>query len=1077
MRQFLVIMLLFFATTVNAEKVVCGSDVFDPTTSSFNVSAKQICDEDKIKNALSYIVAESYQKSKTIQSAFDYFKVEPPLTPTTISSSRKISEIIKSCYGLFVKLIIAGLFYRVVIGSMNAMQGEVKADSKTMRSVALFAVVCFLNYPISGGYPMVYWLTVVCTLSGLSLLTWGQSSMLPFFVFDFGAVTKDNVYNPNAFIEQGRGFAVDLIKTVQSSRNTVLITNRANGPTFKDSEFLEDESKLWKVEEIWGNLVSAINMPSLNGLNTYYEEYSDLSDVRLASGRKVIEDLGSGSVVKLRYAPMSSCVGRICHNKMSSMASFNVERGRVNDEGEVVLPIISTKTDTDDLFETENTGLFRHPVELKDTKLLVKLVNSGAVEILQSLYGANHSKAVVDQKSRELISVLRLLAGEDKDLFQKLAKQAGAFALGVADVSQFDDKTKQRKGTVYNYNPLDISTIKQNTPFGKVLPDAYVAAEYVTQFNCINAVLSDFDKSYSDAQIYAKSKVEGDFDKGHKEADSDYHHLTGQCYTFNNNILGSLYGEQTTELFVKTYQSLKENPTPEKRTEVIEKMFTSNKSLFTSMADKALEKGREKKEEIARYYSAVHATVMAASMNNNIDDLDGSKTEVMSDLRRFGYINLPAFFFAISDIQDDNRQTITSSDPATSYYAQSSTYLTAPISEETKSDSVLFNGLFDNFMEFGKTFAIPLSGEGDYSNVNENDLVVEEVDNLSQKFLSIMVDFIVPSDHVIKGGFGFDPEKSLIDGYKSCAFTSSCVEFTAHPIAIVSSYGKDLIKNAINLWMFGSVMSFLSDSVDSIVDSIGAAFGDVGESRTKSILKSVTELVAKFGGAMIKALLMVFKIAGVISIAISVVFLLLGVVAGYILPVIPFLAVVTHIIVWITDVAVMAFAGIPMSFLMIIERGGKPFLSPATFFGTLGSIILRPVLSFVSFVIFYVMTYVAFYLLNSSLYHVVNMATFSTSSITAFMASAVGFIAYLVILVGLYYAVIKVCVNYLNKLPDYILDALEIKSFAGNLKTGVDTVIAGALTNKIDQQHDKLTQGSKSKLDEVKRFTSKNKKG
>lgn len=978
----------------------------------------------------------------------------------SVVATLPVFAVAKAVVVLGTILTLGAFAFRLWFTGVRVMKqggiAQMGRDPETWKAGSVLAMVAILGYH-SDGLIVAQLLVVFVFLASLSAVSFMLSSMI--HVFDFSATVSDSAFdNVTGFEGEATQFASSVVSSSLVAQNTALLNN------FLYSGLEDVEHR--KIEK---------NDSNLSGLESLIAALKNMIS-GMSSDDSSLDNYISGR--------FGDTVAMIPHPKSFGLATNSGLAISLADSG--FLPQSDWSTGSEkkgglpywqhskgilDLFSsqyilTSSPSLKPGIGGVKFNELMAKvspvagtLINRWGVDIDPS-----GIRAIADEVSK-------LLNDDNSDYTKdEILTAVQMIALGAIYPGSVTG-TRANESMDYLYiNPItaaaSLGSGKNTAISDKIFRAGFEAANHLRAYKCLTnlgAYVMDVEAWYSLNKDGDQSSLMGKTAKSVFESGD----FMGQCLTvipregkynidfvFGLNNTGTNVTEQGKVIrdAIKTVMKAAQEKAVSKTfaATALTNELMADPSLSTLATDE-LTAARKQMAVISNYYKTI-ALVSNKALLLGADEGEKDKSAAMlASIRKQGVMSLGSYILQLSDIQRAFSNALQGGDPdmnINTYLDISTGTLPMRGGVETSNEKA--------FSLFVKSFADQFSAlqSGDNASVAVTKTVSNvqnDAANSVNDYSAYLMDMLIPGDDILKKGFGLNEDDGLVSSLQKCSFGMNCVNFTQHPLATISLFGKNLLTTGL---MFKTADAVIQ-AVDMFVTNTGSSTNDVdmNSGSVGKLLGPAAKIVQMFkfftvGNAILMIIHVVAIMSGIAS-SIATGFIIAGVFLGYLLPFMPMMAMFMMCLAWIAE-GLLLFLAIPFLLpLVIITMGeGKTLFKPTSLISMYASLFLRGPLIFIGFLIFYSLSYGAIYAANSLIFNVIGTSDFNQGGVSGFLVTAVEYLIMFILLGVLYHATFKTLTEIMVKTPNYVLQNLGANGLNVSVSNGWEQMVQASVIGK-----------------------------
>ncbi len=713
----------------------------------------------------------------------------------------------------------------------------------------------------------------------------------------------------------------------------------------------------------------------------------------------------------------------------------------------------SAKDMVEDLYQKELHGVFSYP-----SGVPTKSSTDSFSQSYESL-ASSVSKLV------EPAAAFSKAHYSDDTAVQGYIQSAAPFLIGYGN---FQGNTGNRYGVHYfTYNPNNIDAFTSgNTRFAKtmlygMMRDAHAASFEAAKFSCLNMMeeVNSADMTNVVSQIYLYLAATDADKKGEKiDRDNAPINHSSQCLAYDSNGLKILLPDG----LVNAAKELIEKEDVEAN--LLREALVHEVANYKDDKIKAAEMVALYRDRIAVGMSNIQKLV-TQSINHQATE-ESSKDlslDVLNSMRAQGLTSVVGYFAKVSQelssrlIGLKNSQVIAG---LTTYVLDDEMH--PPFSENKVIDDEEGDQMEILFSSTGLTLKEILNGKGSAASLVHGGAPSTSTSIDMSFVVDEVVDIALLEQSILSFGFGLGDgkEDDFVEGLKKCA-DGSCYKFVQHPIITLSLYGSEMLFTGGIIMILSTFGDIITEGISTIADVIG----DMG-SLLGGIVGPLGKVVGFLSGTLVgivaDVFIVTFKVVIALVAPIGTLYMVLGLLMCFMLPIIPIVGYLMMWVMWLLEVA-MVFVFFPVfAMLHIIKIDKRRLLPSSRFAGLFLSIILKPLLFLMSFVLFYSLTYIAVYLVNSMAG--VMLANFSDVGIFGVFMEVIS----MMIILYLYYKCLVKIYSSTQEVPNRILSYIGVQGFdVGGISNGEQLVgsigVAAGVQGAMDKAGRKVADKSVKK--------------
>ncbi|CAH0530709.1 hypothetical protein CTH30272_03051 [Allocatenococcus thiocycli] len=1095
------IFLIFFITASFQVFAADCTDILDDSSQSVAVKETNyytICDEDLAARVTNLLFADAYNNDELIKKHYEKIGLPTPPASTGTASmlSQTVSAVGMSINYIFFRFSIVVIMALVFVGVVSKGLGKnftdsIK-DSDNWKALAMMALVFVLVWPASQ-FAIGQTLAIAALGIGLTFSNYLLSAILP--IFSFSAELDENSVTANQFKSDGLGYAANMTTLMLASKMTQATFNRTNSPYVK-GEFNDEPSDL-----------SDISSDSTDGtfewfsgttnrkvtINDYVKNMLTQSSTEIIFSdiyqfENIYEqfNLQPNSTINARVIS-----GQVVSNKSNAVATSTIDRNlssvgeikEIDEDGELVESFLELDLFEEQVFDSVFFAGLSADLATEDPDIIKALVDSKLVnEFASSVYAEPLNSNNLENLSQKLVSKAEQFASkntkltdeEKLEIKKEYLNAAQAYFFGYYSYLSKSSDLSKKDGAVFAFNAFNTNAIPHSSTnqFINTLAYANEAAQQFLKVRCSELMfdINEAPKMYSQLRLlklYAEDKSSA----AASASASKVLDNSGQCFAYTGNTPKVLVVDSLREKFYEADEAL------DKDDGKIRVKLNSIKGDYEK--DIAAQKAvlNERLESISNYYANIMALTARAKHKIIVAD-SADSFSILSDLRRSGAMAISKYMITLFTVVSDLSNSVKESSASDATYSASTNKgtLSLDVKQGPEAEEIRKN-TGQTQMQLGEGVNLYLNIDNDftaYASAQQSQLESER--SITEEIVNSVIDSVIPGSDTLKEGFGFDEDKTLTDSLNECSLNSSnCLNFTESPVITLIKYGNDLMNVAINVYMIVTLMDTVSGLVEDVDDVVDAAIGSLGSK--DGVLKSIAKVVTKAGKFLIKSI--VYAVKAVTDLIEPLVYLLLG--AGITLFFITALApLLAHTLAWLNVFleALVVFALSPLlSALALIKVNKRPLFSITKLAGMYASLIARPPLLVVAFIIYYLFTYIGVFMLNVMVGGLVGNATNTDIGAVIDNGTGISNIVMTIVMLCIFIFLLYKVLMHVNKISLEAVDAslkyVGIDGFSVNTITSTEGMIGGAaITGALSKVMGKASGAAKQfggKAKEIKR--------
>jgi len=315
-----------------------------------------------------------------------------------------------------------------------------------------------------------------------------------------------------------------------------------------------------------------------------------------------------------------------------------------------------------------------------------------------------------------------------------------------------------------------------------------------------------------------------------------------------------------------------------------------------------------------------------------------------------------------------------------------------------------------------------LQNYSDSSSVNS--IVEDSERGMFEGFLGNLENMIFYPIAYIKQASGLDQNATIQAGLEECRNTDKvCVSQDTHPLNALMLFGQETMNMTLTVMIIDLIVQALNYLVDKFVS--GKEEGGTKEKGFFSkMISSVKGIFVAAGGLIAGSILVIIKAVAILLNFIRPFIMLLfgaGIFLGYVVPTIPYVAFAIVFMGWIISIFQTMIA-LPILVLFSASSTGQNNLSPMRFWQLTGGILLKPSLVTIAIIFGWTLSSISLYYINATVYSIFS-ATRPDDAIIGLIHMVLVYVMY----ISLIYIVVHHSFKVINKLPDEILQMMDVK--------------------------------------------------
>ncbi len=305
-----------------------------------------------------------------------------------------------------------------------------------------------------------------------------------------------------------------------------------------------------------------------------------------------------------------------------------------------------------------------------------------------------------------------------------------------------------------------------------------------------------------------------------------------------------------------------------------------------------------------------------------------------------------------------------------------------------------------------------------------NRIINDSERGMFEGFLGNLENMIFYPIAYIKQASGLDQNATIQAGLEECRNTDKvCVSQDTHPLNALMLFGQETMNMTLTVMIIDLIVQALNYLVDKFVS--GKEEGGTKEKGFFSkMISSVKGIFVAAGGLIAGSILVIIKAVAILLNFIRPFIMLLfgaGIFLGYVVPTIPYVAFAIVFMGWIISIFQTMIA-LPILVLFSASSTGQNNLSPMRFWQLTGGILLKPSLVTIAIIFGWTLSSISLYYINATVYSIFS-ATRPDDAIIGLIHMVLVYVMY----ISLIYIVVHHSFKVINKLPDEILQMMDVK--------------------------------------------------
>lgn len=305
-----------------------------------------------------------------------------------------------------------------------------------------------------------------------------------------------------------------------------------------------------------------------------------------------------------------------------------------------------------------------------------------------------------------------------------------------------------------------------------------------------------------------------------------------------------------------------------------------------------------------------------------------------------------------------------------------------------------------------------------------NRIINDSERGMFEGFLGNLENMIFYPIAYIKQASGLDQNATIQAGLEECRNTDKvCVSQDTHPLNALMLFGQETMNMTLTVMIIDLIVQSLNYLVDKFVS--GKEEGGTKEKGFFSkMISSVKGIFVAAGGLIAGSILVIIKAVAILLNFVRPFIMLLfgaGIFLGYVVPTIPYVAFAIVFMGWIISIFQTMIA-LPILVLFSASSTGQNNLSPMRFWQLTGGILLKPSLVTIAIIFGWTLSSISLYYINATVYSIFS-ATRPDDAIIGLIHMVLVYVMY----ISLIYIVVHHSFKVINKLPDEILQMMDVK--------------------------------------------------
>lgn len=1025
-----------------------------------------VCQQDVALNAVTLSIGSVVKDSDAAKTIYGTLGIPIPSYSDIVNFiSKPIGAVAAAAVDLSMILVIVFAGIRLLMFGHKAMKdvelAKMARDPSNYKSFLGFALVASLAYPF-GDISVAQLLVIGAGLSAIMITTYLFTAMIS--IFDFSSDQEMDQTAYESFLPQGEMYATSLLSSFYGAQSAVLTSNFMNVSP-ENANLISSSNKVSFLDRFLATI--------LGQLGVYKKEDP--------TARQYFDGIFGDSYLTLRQpsgltrsasGTHSSGVGVVKEITRSVAASnLTINDGRIKEKGKggFTSPLFEKAYTYEDLFDAATTLSVSSSIPNISPAVLKKIANSKAIDELSSLLidgsdaamDSDFEKGRIAKAGSKLVELIDEIVTTNPEVTPvDVVSAVQSIALGAISAEAL---RSNRQFISKSFHPfMDSSEFKKEfatEPFHYVFAEAMAGAKDLRTYNC----LRNFSQAGREFQFLKEAT------DGHNKWDSDFTSSFdgGDIYPIclypsvgSTDSFDSLAPKKMVDAAFEAVKKIDEGVSDSGNVESLlgyieliatHERFTSGGTAENEKAA-ALERAQVHRENIAKYFARVAAVGKYAALKFIDHGEEEAKSAFMHNMRLQGAMAISSYFMQLSQEQQKYSEVIYNSEPKVTmtsnlFKASGMPAQTGKIQSEISLSEK--RGLFptNNWIA---------SAHLDTENVDQaaqslrGDDPTDDGDQVVNEFVAEAADFVIPSQDILMAGFGLKGD-TWLESMQECSTTTNCVEFTQHPIATISLFGKDMLHTGMMIVMVDALIQALNNKIngsdeEDTNDSDGGMFSKVAA----KLGNTVKSLASKYF-----VVTWVIKLLSIVSGIIAIfggVFIFAGMFIGYLVPMMPFVTQVMMWVAWFAEFLIL-FVVIPLlvAFSFANKEDGQPLFKPTSLISMLAAVVLKAPLIFVAFMVFFTMSYAGIYIINSTMFTLFSVE-FSSQGVglVSGIMQIVHAVIFFVFVVSMYFIMFKNLTKLMSEIPDYVLRPMGVQSLNIQVSTGVESfVMTAAMKNEL----------------------------
>jgi conjugal transfer/type IV secretion protein DotA/TraY len=1023
-----------------------------------------VCQQDVALNAMSLSIGSVVKTNDSAKSLYRFLGIPIPSYSDIVNFiSKPIGAVAAAAVNLSMILVIAIAGVRLFMFGHKAMKdaelAKMARDPSSYKSFLGFALVASLAYPF-GDISLAQLLVIGAGLIAIMITTYLFTSMIAIFDFSSDQDMVQDAYEN--FIPQGSMYATSLLSSLYGAQSAALTSNFMSVSPENASLIVPNNKVKW-----WQDVLASI----LGKLGVY--EQKD------PTAKQYFDGIFGDSYLTLRQPSGLTLSRSGAHGARGaqeitrSVAASNltINDGRIVDDakGGFTSPMFEKSFRYQDFFDAATTLSVSSTIPRISPAVLKQIAKSKAIDELSSLLidssdvamDSDVEKGRIAKAGSKLVELIKEIIEANPEVTPiDVVSAVQSIALGAISAEAL---ISNRQFISKSFHPfLDSSEFIKSfakEPFHYVFAEAMKGAKELRTYNC----LRNFSQAGREFQFLKKAT------DGRNKWDSDFTSSFdgGDIYPIclypsvgSTDSFDSLAPKKMVDAAFEAVEKIEQGVSGSGNVESVlghveliatHERFTTDGTAESEKAA-ALERAHVHRDNIAKYFARVAAVGKFAALTFIDNGEEEAKSKFMSNMRLQGALAISSYFMQLSQEQQKYSEVIYNSEPkvtvtsnlfkASGMPAQTGKIHSEISLSEKRGLLPTNNWIISAHLDTDNVAQAAQSLRGD-DPTNDGDQVVSG-------FVAEAADMVIPSQDILMAGFGLKGD-TWLESMGDCSTTTNCVEFTQHPIATISLFGKDMLHTGMMIVM-----------VDALIQALNKKINGSDEEDTNETEGGMFSKVAAKLGNTVKSLASkyfvvtwVIKILSIVSGILAIfggVFIFAGMFIGYLIPMMPF---VTQIMMWMAWFAefLILFVVIPLlvAFSFVNKEDGQPLFKPTSLISMLAAVVLKAPLIFVAFMVFFTMSYAGIYVINSTMFTLFSIE-FSTQGVALVsnIMNIIHAVIFFVFVVSMYFIMFKNLTKLMSEIPDYVLRPMGVQSLNVQVSTGVESfIMTAAMKNEL----------------------------